>query len=271
MKKLLTALSILLIATASYAETITLTSGKVIEGEIVERTNELIKLDTGVGVITTYYLDEVDKVGVNNSQVQPIIQKGNNSASEVKGDEIRKEFYPNGSVHYERGYKNGEKHGLAKEFNESGNVIREVMYVNGKMHGEFKVYYSSGVLKNLKVYVDELIEGVTKQYNEDGKLTAELTRDRGEMGWWKTKSYDYYPNGNLKYEYLYNQKTREGYRKDFHENGQISLEFNIKAGQFLDCKNYNEEVIETQLSTTDSFLAHSFNVNTPIDRTINSD
>jgi len=38
MKKLLTTLSILLIATAGYAETITLTSGKVIEGEIIKTT-----------------------------------------------------------------------------------------------------------------------------------------------------------------------------------------------------------------------------------------
>lgn len=158
-----------------------------------------------------------------------------------KNVETRKEFYSNGSVHYERGYKNGEKHGLAKEYDESGNVFAEAMYDNGKRHGEFKVYYPSGALKNLKIYVDGLIEGVTKQYNEDGQLTAELTRDRGEEFWWKTKSYDYYTNGNLKYEYLYNQKLSEGYRKDFHENGQVSLEFNIKSGQFLDCKNYDEE------------------------------
>ena len=89
--------------------------------------------------------------------------------------------------------------------------------------------------------MDGVIEGVTKQFNEDGKLTAELTRDRGEFDWWKTKSYDYYANGDLKYEYLYNEKTGEGFRKDYHQNGQLSLELIIKGGKLLDCKNYDEE------------------------------
>ena len=156
-------------------------------------------------------------------------------------DGIQKEYYDSGKVHFERTFKNGQKDGLAREHLETGNVKLEVTYVEGKMQGEFKEFYPSGVLKNVKVYVNGEIEGITKQYNEQGKLTAELTRDRGEMNWWLTKQYDYYENGNSKYEYMYNQKTGEGYRKDFHENGQIALEFVIKGGKILDCKNYDKD------------------------------
>jgi len=159
----------------------------------------------------------------------------------VFSQEIQKEYYENGNLQYERTFKDRQKDGIAKEYFKNGNVKVEVMYDQGEMQGEFKEYYPSGALKNVRIYVDGVIEGVTKKYNEDGKLTAELTRDRGEMSWWLTKRYDYYPTGDLKYKYMYNQKTREGYRKNFHENGQMSTEFNIIDGQFLDCKNYNKE------------------------------
>ncbi len=131
--------------------------------------------------------------------------------------EVKKEYYENGKIHFERTFK------------------------DGKLQGEYKEFYPNGVLKNVKIFVAGEVEGVTKQYNENGKLTAELTRDRGQMGWWLTKQYEYYPGGSLKSEYMYNQKTQEGYRKDFYENGQMALEFIIKGQEFLDCKNYDEK------------------------------
>ncbi|MCH8907827.1 MAG: hypothetical protein IH840_12125 [Candidatus Heimdallarchaeota archaeon] len=45
MKKVTLAIVIVLTTTVSFAETITLTSGKVIEGEIVERTDDEIKIN----------------------------------------------------------------------------------------------------------------------------------------------------------------------------------------------------------------------------------
>jgi len=251
MKKLLTTLfipltilyftgSILLIATVSYAETITLTSGKFIEGEIIERTDELIKVDTGVGVITTYYLDEIDEVGVKNSQAQPIIQKGDSFALEIKGDEIRKEFYPNGNVQYERSFKDGQKHGLTKMFSEDGKLWQDVVYVDGMKQGIWREYYPSGNLKETRIYKNDTVNGIAKRYFENGKPERERMwvnnfpdSNKG------IKTWDYYDNGNLKSEYFF--KYREGYRKDYYENGQLSLEFLIKGGQLIDCKNYDEE------------------------------
>lgn len=49
-------------ATATFADTIYLTSGQVIEGTVVERTDDEIKVDTGIGVLVTYYLDEVKEI-----------------------------------------------------------------------------------------------------------------------------------------------------------------------------------------------------------------
>lgn len=52
------------------------------------------------------------------------------------------------------------------------------------------------------------------------------------------KTWQYYDNGKLKSEYSF--KHGMGYRKDYHENGQLALELNIKNAKLHDCKNYNE-------------------------------
>ncbi len=48
--------------TAALADIIHLTSGQTIEGTIVERTADEIKVDTGIGVLLTYYLDEIEEI-----------------------------------------------------------------------------------------------------------------------------------------------------------------------------------------------------------------
>jgi len=53
-------LSLCFLASAS-AETILLKSGKVVEGEIIERDKELIKVDF-LGMSLTYYLDEIESI-----------------------------------------------------------------------------------------------------------------------------------------------------------------------------------------------------------------
>src|SRR3990167_5493623 len=47
-------------AGTAWAETIRLKSGLVIKGTIVERTADSIKVDTGLGIPVTYYLDEIE-------------------------------------------------------------------------------------------------------------------------------------------------------------------------------------------------------------------
>ncbi|MBI3617645.1 MAG: hypothetical protein HY210_05455 [Candidatus Omnitrophica bacterium] len=55
---------ILLGAGAARAEIIRLKSGQTIEGAIVERTEDSIKVDTGPGIPVTYYLDEIEDIPV---------------------------------------------------------------------------------------------------------------------------------------------------------------------------------------------------------------
>ncbi len=60
MRKLICLLVLFLIPALVFAETIQLKSGKTIEGKIVERTDKYIKVDIGIGMDITYFLDEIE-------------------------------------------------------------------------------------------------------------------------------------------------------------------------------------------------------------------
>jgi len=62
------------IPTFSSAETVNLTSGKIIEGTIIDRTNDYIKIDAGIGIEMTYYLDEIESIdGKSLMQNRPLV------------------------------------------------------------------------------------------------------------------------------------------------------------------------------------------------------
>lgn len=46
-----------------FADTIKLKSNKIIEGNIIERTDKYIKVDVGIGVPITYFLDDIESIG----------------------------------------------------------------------------------------------------------------------------------------------------------------------------------------------------------------
>ncbi len=59
-------------AISVHAETIRLKSGQVIEGTVVARTEDSVKIDTGVGVPVTYYRDEIESI-IEDPQAEPQI------------------------------------------------------------------------------------------------------------------------------------------------------------------------------------------------------
>jgi len=67
MKKIFIIICILMFSVPAFAETIHLDSGKIVEGNIVERTDDYIKIDAG-GVSVTYYLDEIVSIDSQDSE-----------------------------------------------------------------------------------------------------------------------------------------------------------------------------------------------------------
>lgn len=53
---------VVLISSISFADTILLKSGIVVDGKIVEKEDDYIRVDAGIGVDTTYYIDEIENI-----------------------------------------------------------------------------------------------------------------------------------------------------------------------------------------------------------------
>ena len=60
----------LFLAIPAFAETITLNSGKTVDGKILERTDEYIKVDV-YGVSLTYYFEEIKSIGGERTRIVP--------------------------------------------------------------------------------------------------------------------------------------------------------------------------------------------------------
>ena len=71
MKKILLVILVLSLSSLAYAEVVKLKTGQTIEGEIVERTDEFIKVNFA-GVPLTYYLDEIDSIDGKPQKPQEI-------------------------------------------------------------------------------------------------------------------------------------------------------------------------------------------------------
>lgn len=53
---------IFFVPSLTFASQIVLKSGQTIDGKVTERTSDSIKIDSGLGVATTYYLDEIESI-----------------------------------------------------------------------------------------------------------------------------------------------------------------------------------------------------------------
>jgi len=254
MKKLLTTLSILLIATVSYAETITLTSGKVIEGEIIERTDELIKVDLGIGVNTTYYMDEVENIEVQSTdktekqkQAEYVVMKyvpefstsvfylGDQEVARLSGmealGEIKKEVIngtiPNGPVRTRLG-------------SEDDYHFREYQFVdNEPVKDSIRIYDSQGSLAEGLYLEDGKINGVFKGYDKRTKATTEQYFKDGKDVEFKL----YREDGTLVSNMISDYEKNEFITMWYHKNGNLKTETKSKlddVSKFLYKKEYDE-------------------------------
>ena len=89
-KVFILALSLLLVSSMVFAETIILKSGKTVEGKIIERTDKYIKIDF-YGVPLTYWLDDIDHIEGEEKLISPNIEPLSASEEKRQESEIAKE------------------------------------------------------------------------------------------------------------------------------------------------------------------------------------
>jgi len=82
----------------------------------------------------------------------------------------QKLFYPDGTLQYEGGVKEGKGHGEGKLFYPDGTLQYEGEIKEGKSHGEGKAYYENGILNYVGDWKDARYHGRGNHYLKNGSL-----------------------------------------------------------------------------------------------------
>jgi len=172
-----------------------------------------------------------------------------------KPDGYWKSYYENGNLKSEGNRKNFELDSTWAFYNESGKLILEANYKGGKKNGLKISYLDKEIIK--ENFQNDIKEGYTRYYYPDGKIKLEIPFVKGlEQGYGKEYStdgtiitlteykrgfivdrlkinrkdknnlkqgkwYDFYNIGTIKSECTYKDDKKDGYYKEFAENGDL--------------------------------------------------
>ena len=172
-----------------------------------------------------------------------------------KPDGYWKSYNENGKIKSEGNRKNFELDSTWKFYNEESKLILEVNYRNDKKNGikttyldketireNFKddvkegysrYYYPDGKLKSEIPFIKGLEQGLAKEYSQEGNIITLTEYKRGfvidrlkinrrdksnlKQGKWFT----FYGNGNIREEGNYRDDKKDGYFKNYSENGDL--------------------------------------------------
>jgi len=175
---------------------------------------------------------------------------------EGKPDGYWKSYYENGNLKSEGNRKDFELDSVWKFYNEQGKLFLEISYHKGKKNGlrisyldketikeNYKndvkdgftrCYYADGTLKSETPFVKGMEQGFGKEYAPDGTIVTLIEYKKGfivdrmrinrkdknnlRQGKW----FLFYDNGNIKQEGSYRDDKKDGYFKDYTENGDLA-------------------------------------------------
>jgi antitoxin component YwqK of YwqJK toxin-antitoxin module len=174
---------------------------------------------------------------------------------EGKPDGYWKSYYENGNLKSEGNRKDFELDSIWKFYNEDGKLILGISYLKGKKNGLKVSYLDKETIK--ENYKNDIKDGYTRYYYQNGKLKAEIPFVKGiEQGYAKEYATDgtiitlteykkgfivdrmrinrkdknnlkqgkwflFYESGNIRQEGNYRDDKKDGYFKDFAENGDL--------------------------------------------------
>ena len=75
-----------------------------------------------------------------------------------------KMYFGNGSLYFQRYYKDNKKHGECKNYYANGQLSNHCYYKDDKLHGEYKGYFSNGSLSGIRYYSSG--QDITDMYNK---------------------------------------------------------------------------------------------------------
>ncbi len=166
-----------------------------------------------------------------------IKSEGNRINFEI--DSLWKFYNPDGKLLVEIYYKSGKKNGIKTTWLDK-ETVRE-NFKNDIKEGYTRYYYPDGKVKQEIPFVKGLEQGFGKEYAADGTIITVTEYKRGfivdrlrinrkdgngrKQGRW----YVFYEQGNLKSEVTYRDDKKNGYFKEYAENGDL-----LKISKYVD-------------------------------------
>lgn len=152
-----------------------------------------------------------------------------------------KEFYPEGTIRKEMTYRDDRLHGYYKEYDKRGMLVLTMLYDNGAIvksevedEPDIEIvnrYDSTGRLTYNGPYRNDVPVGIHREYGEQGQvINAFIYNDNGlllsegivdESGNQNGKWKDYYPDGKIKAEGVYNNNRRSGMWKFYNNSSGV--------------------------------------------------
>jgi antitoxin component YwqK of YwqJK toxin-antitoxin module len=166
--------------------------------------------------------------------------------------------------------KEGRTPSTITSYHSNGHLWQYLEVFDGRAHGTYQEWHPNGQPK-MKLQVIEgiselsetafaswVFEGINSIWDENGKLIASLSYDKGML---HGNSYYYYPDGNLKKQIPYSQDEIHGDFLTYHENGELEEKISYVYGQrqgpakafFKDGSICYEEFFENDLLKTGSY------------------
>ncbi len=219
-----------------------LSATKYVDGEKIEKAEELVKLE----IRTDYYPDGSVKVvgtykdGIPEGVRREYDEEGNIKKSyifrngKIVGEGIFtdggmregnwKEYYPDGTLKALGSYHNDERVGQWKFYYQGGQLEELGAYINGKPDSVWRWFYKSGKVLRVETFYNGLADGVMTEYDEEGNIITQGDYLEGkEEGAW------FYQVGDNRDEGTYAEGMRNGTWKSFYSDGTLRFE-----GKFVD-------------------------------------
>ena len=138
--------------------------------------------------------------------------------------EVVKEYWPDGTIKWERSYNNDVLDGISRGYDEKGTLRTEENYRAGEKHGVSKVYSEKGLLLRESNYNEGVKDGLeTTYFRWDSRKTVSLFKDGKKVS---EKLYD--EKGRLRDEFSF-EHSEQGkwkiHQKLDDERGKIIAEY----------------------------------------------
>ncbi len=199
--------------------------------------------------------DTVVKNGYQKFVYKSGVISSEGSMRDGKPDGYWKSYFENGKLKSEGNRKNFELDSTWKFYNEAGKLILEVSYKKGKKNGlkssyldqetirenfvndvkegVTRYYYAGGKLKMEIPFIKGLEQGFAKEYSEEGNIITLIEYKRGfiidrlkinrrdKNNYRQGRWYTFWDNGRIRQEGYYRDDKKDGYFKDYTENGDL--------------------------------------------------